>query len=429
MPVSATASRASSSSEVRLTSTLPGRAGGPHRADRIREQVVEHPGEVAHGDPHLGRIGVPRARLEPHLGVGARQPRCPVGRGLGLLDQLVPARPTGVGRRLDARELEQVVREVGEPQHVEAGRTDVGEQRIRVARTGFRELEPPLQDRERGAQLVTGVRDHLPLAVGRGAQRADEVVQGRREVGQLVAGGGDGQRRGRLARGELGGPHPHPVHRSQRHTCQEQRRQAERHHDDGRRHDENEGEAGEDDVGRSLVAGRDHRPLALPGRDALGEHQVVRAGRDHEVDGSRRPRDPVHPVPEPRGEGVQAHRARGVDHGHALVLHGRPQAAVGQPAHLRDERVGVAVEQRQRRRAHDGGHGEVDPDDGDRGEDQRDGQAAVGDARRDREAAQVDEPERGHSARVSGGATSRYPRPRSVTICRSDDAASSLRRR
>ena len=65
-------------------------------------------------------------------------------------------------------------------------------------RIGERDLDQCALERERGAQLVRGVGDELPLRVERGLEAREQLVEGVPELSDLVVGPASARRRCRL---------------------------------------------------------------------------------------------------------------------------------------------------------------------------------------------------------------------------------------
>ncbi len=174
---------------------------------------------------------------------------------------------------IGAREDEQVLREPNEAIGLVGGGLERLLELVSAAWVPERELQLRLQQRERGAQLVTRVGDEAPFALERGVEPAEHGVQGLSEAADLVARRRQRQAPARLGAGDPLGFRAHRLDRAKSSRGQgvaEERGEHERHEPD---HDELRQEAVQGFV--PVIEGGaddDHRPCAVRRRDRAEEH-------------------------------------------------------------------------------------------------------------------------------------------------------------
>nr|WP_263480177.1 hypothetical protein [Curtobacterium sp. TXMA1] len=286
---------------------------------------------------------------------------------------------------LDARQREQVVREPREPRDAPLGAVDVRGERRRVVTVERRQVELGGEDRQRRAEFVAGVGDHLALALGDLARAGEERVQRGGERGQFVLRRTDRQLGALGSDGEPFGLAAHPVHRAEGGGREGPGRDAER--DEDREAGERQGrrEVVDDDRLRLRVARRDDGPAPGGVDRVLDDDAVLRPGDGDERRARLGGRQAAERPFDPRWHGRQPDLAGGCHDGDELGVPRRGQVRVAVDLERRHVRVDVGVEQGPggaRDHADDlEAHDEHEQQDHDRG----DGRRADGDARAERE--------------------------------------------
>ena len=290
----------------------------PHGVvEQVDEQPAQRVGVAGHHARRHHALRRDAGRVHPH-----RDPR----RGVARRDRLTqrakvggPPRPGGAGHLLlEPGEQQQVL---GEPRQAERVRVHVarGLRPVLAVRMVERDLELGADRRDRAAQLVSGIRHQVPLALLRGGEAGEHVVERDREAAHLVAGRRNGEVVRQPGRGHLGRAAAKRRDRPQRVPRDQPGNERQQGEQQRNAQGERRGQRGHTVAHLGVGDRGDHDPVVVGDRHHAQQrrHAERRAGQQPSLAGARGGRRLVHR--QDRDQAVRARRhigdpAAGVEH-------------------------------------------------------------------------------------------------------------------